>query len=162
FYGGTGGRLISLGGETGLGRQPPCRPRDEDGLVACGWTRGLRYHVPDDAPGGAYVLKLSRQDGFGSDVPLLVRNVRERSDVLVVLATSTWAAYNNFGGTSLYEDDDDPKNPAHRAFRVSYDRPYAQQAGSGTLLTNEGSAITWLESQHLRISYAAAEDFEGP
>jgi len=121
----------------------------------------LHVPIPADAPVGAYLLKLTRVDGYERYVPFVVRRPRERSDVLVVLATSTWAAYNLHGGTSLYEDDEpSPSNAAHRAFRVSYDRPFSQGYGTGTLLSNERSAISWLESQPLRISYATAEEFE--
>ena len=162
-YKGLGARLIGDGGSAVLGRQPSCSPRPGDGLVSCGWPATVNFRVPPDAPGGAYLLKLTRvADGFESYVPFVVREEHERSDVLLVLATSTWAAYNNFGGTSLYEDDDDePSNTDHRAYRVSYDRPFAQGHGTGTLLGNERSAITWLESQPLRISYATAEAFDG-
>ena len=160
-YRGVGARRIGDGGKAILSHQPACRPRAGDGLVSCDWTASVHVPIPGDAPVGAYLLKLTRVDGYERYVPFVVRRPRERSDVLVVLATSTWAAYNSYGGTSLYEDDEpSPSNAAHRAFRVSYDRPFEQGYGTGTLLSNERSAISWLESQPLRISYATAEEFE--
>ena len=161
-YNGTGARSVGDQGEAQLGKQRACTPRAGDGLVSCDWTANVHFHVPPDAPVGAYLLKLSRADGFDSYVPFVVRRPHERSDVLVVLATTTWAAYNNFGGTSLYEDDESKHSTdAGRAFRVSFDRPFAQESGTGTLLTNERFAINWLESQPLHISYATAEAFDG-
>ena len=162
YYKGLGGRLIGSEGSAVLVSQKSCTPLSGDGLVSCGWPASVNFKVPTDAPGGTYLLKLTRvADGFESYVPFVVRQENERADVLVVLPTSTWAAYNNFGGTSLYEDDDDvPSNTDRRGYRVSYDRPFAQGYGTGTLLSNERSAITWLESQSLRISYATAEAFD--
>lgn len=160
-YQGMGARQIGNSGKVTVSPQPPCQPRAPDGLVSCGWAPNVVSWMPRTAPSGAYVLVLSRPDGISSYVPFVVRRPAERGDVLVVLATSTWAAYNLYGGTSLYWDSTKPQvTSAGRAFRVSYDRPFQAQDGTGTLLSNELSAIRWLEAQNLRITYATAEDLD--
>ena len=51
-----------------------------------------------------------------ADAFLVVRPGAERAPALLVLSTTTWQAYNDWGGTSLYV----------QGTRVSFDRPFAK------------------------------------
>src|SRR5256885_11852936 len=61
---------------------------------------------------------------------------------------TTWQAYNDYGGSSLYTG-----NSMGRAFKVSYNRPFNVPNGY-TWLFAEDRKSTRLNSSHLVISYA--------
>ena len=69
---------------------------------------------------GIYFAKLVRTDGGGSShVTFIVRDDDGHSDVLFQTSDTTWQAYNQYGGNSLYVG-----SPAGRAYKVSYNRPF--------------------------------------
>ncbi|NJO82630.1 MAG: hypothetical protein HC828_07260 [Blastochloris sp.] len=67
---------------------------------------------------------------------------------------TTYAAYNNFGGYSTYNNN---SLNNQRAFKVSFDRPQVQTVGlsevSNNMLTWEYNQARWLESQGYDVSY---------
>ena len=77
--------------------------------------------MPEDAASGVYVAKLVSESGpFAENhMYFVVRDDDGESDLLFQTSDTTWQAYNNWGGNSLYEG-----SPAGRAFKVSYNRPY--------------------------------------
>ena len=69
-----------------------------------------------------YCQAYSEDGVFGeSQIIFVVRDDEGQSDVLFQTSDSTWQAYNNWGGYSLYY----PNYPAGRAVAVSYNRPFA-------------------------------------
>ena len=106
FYGGAGARLVgSIVADTGrLGPQPECLQDKATGLIDCGnWHVSASWSVPKDAVSGLFVGRLGRTDtGGASHMPFIVRHDARPSDVLVRLADTTWHAYNDYGGNSLY------------------------------------------------------------
>lgn len=149
-------------------------PRAQDGLVACSWPVSLSIRVGSDWPTGIYLARLTDYaSGRQAFVPFLVRegaDAASRAPYLFLLNTTTWQAYNDWGGTSLY--DFNSRGQA-RALRVSYDRPYAsgpgawRGLGAGELLTTphtvrkagwEYPMIRWLERNGIDMAYAADLD----
>jgi sugar lactone lactonase YvrE len=161
-YGGAGGREVARGGPLKGVRQAPCPADPATGLVACAWAPVLELPIPEDWVRGVYVVKLVREDRFQRYVPFVVRDANPRAEVAVLLPTATWAAYNTWGGTSLYDDKDGVMRPhgVSRAFRVSYDRPYHRGQGTGHLLEDDLSLVRWLEAQGLDVGYFTDEDFD--
>ena len=49
----------------------------------------------------------------------VVRDDTGQSDILLQTSDTTWQAYNDYGGNSLYSGQ-----PAGRAYKVSYNRPF--------------------------------------
>ena len=81
---------------------------------------------------------------------------RATSDVLYGAADTTYQAYNNYGGRSLYDFNSsggDDRRGTPRAVKVSFDRPYEQPldraSATGTRATTS-RLVSWLEQPGLR------------
>jgi hypothetical protein len=83
----------------------------------CGWPAALEIPIGADWRSGYYAVTLRAGDEQ-ADAFLVVRPgpAGPRSPMLLVLSTSTWNAYNDWGGPSLYAG----------ATRVSFERPLAR------------------------------------
>jgi sugar lactone lactonase YvrE len=163
YYGGKGAREVARGGPVRGVKQAECPADRATGVVACSWAPSFEVEVKGDWVRGAYLVKLRRNDGYQRFVPFFVRDVNPRSEVAVMIPTATWAAYNTWGGTSLYDDKLGVMRQQHgvsRAFQASYDRPYYRNLGTGHLLSDDYSLIQWLESQGLDVAYLTNEDMD--
>lgn len=131
WYAGAGARLIrclpscstSLSGKT---LSTPA-PDAVTGKVDAAWPVAARVKIGRNWASGYYEAELVLRSGPGSGtatlVPFLVSPPRSsRSAILVVAATNTWQAYNNWGGKSLYAYNSVGGSPA---VEVSFDRPLA-------------------------------------
>ena len=159
FYGGDGARLVGSVSPFALPRQPPCLTDTSTGLVDCGnWSETASWVVPGDAVSGIYFAKLVRTDGVAgaSHVFFVVRDDDGRSDLLFQTSDTTWQAYNDYGGNSLYTG-----SPAGRAYKVSYNRPFT------SAVTFDGKSFAWiaeypmvrfLESNGYDVSYTTGVD----
>ncbi|SEU07193.1 N,N-dimethylformamidase beta subunit family domain-containing protein [Stigmatella erecta] len=162
-YGGLGAREVARGGPVPGTPQPPCPVEEATGAVACQWAPTLELETKADWVRGVYVVKLVREDNYQRYVPFFVRDERPRSEVVALIPTATWAAYNTWGGTSLYDDKlgvMKKKYGVSRAFQVSYDRPYYRGQGTGHLMLDDVGLIQWLESQGLDVGYVTNEDLD--
>jgi hypothetical protein len=82
----------------------------------CGWPAAARIPVGEDWRSGLYAVTVTAADER-ADAFLVVRpGAGARAPVLMVLGTSTWNAYNDWGGPSLYTG----------GTRVSFERPLAR------------------------------------
>ncbi|MBZ4422518.1 N,N-dimethylformamidase beta subunit family domain-containing protein [Myxococcus sp. RHSTA-1-4] len=162
YYGGAGGREVARGGPVKGVKQAACPADPATGVVACAWAPVVEIPVEDDWVRGVYVVKLVREDRYQRYVPFFVRDANPRAEVAVLIPTATWAAYNTWGGTSLYDDKDGVMKPhgVGRAFQSSYDRPYHRGQGTGHLLEDDLSLVQWVEAQGLDVGYFTDEDFD--
>ncbi|MFN0115351.1 MAG: N,N-dimethylformamidase beta subunit family domain-containing protein [Paracoccaceae bacterium] len=77
--------------------------------TGCGWPVTLRIPVGEDWPSGAYVVRTECETKSGRDSHEQVFILRpahqspKSGRILLVAATGTWAAYNDWGGTNHYE-----------------------------------------------------------
>lgn len=155
-YRGRGGREVARG--SGLrGGPQPALPPTSTGLVACDWPAAFSIQTGDDWTPGVYLVKLERDDGLQRYVPFFIRDPRPGAEVVAIIPTTTWAAYNTWGGTSLY-DDSLRITGAGRAFQVSFDKPYQRGDGTGHLLSDDIHLILWLEAQGLDVAYVTDEE----
>ncbi|NND74669.1 MAG: hypothetical protein HKN44_06640 [Ilumatobacter sp.] len=94
-------------------------PPDAD-AHGCGWPVGLRVPVDASWASGFYLVTLTAHGApSGRDVAhagFVVRPTVPTGAPLLVLATNTWNAYNNWGGCSLYTGGKE----------VSFRRPFAR------------------------------------
>jgi sugar lactone lactonase YvrE len=163
YYGGAGAREVARGGPLRAPRQPECPVDETTGMVACQWAPTIEIETAAGWVRGVYLVKLVREDGYERYVPFFVRDANPRAEVVAVIPTATWAAYNTWGGTSLYDDSLGVmrrKQGGSRAFQVSYDRPFVRGQGTGHLLTDDFSLLHWLEAQGLDVAYATNEDLD--
>ncbi len=100
--------------------QPACLTDSATGLIDCGnWGISASWTVPSTATSGIYFARLARLDtGELGAIIFIVRNDSSHSDILEQTSDTTWQAYNDYGGNSLYSG-----NPVSRAYKVSYNRP---------------------------------------
>jgi hypothetical protein len=75
----------------------------------CGWPVEHSLKIPGDWRSGGYVVifrikdgdKVKEQEGF-----FILRSAERKGDIALVIATSTWNAYNNWSGGSSYTNPD--------------------------------------------------------
>jgi hypothetical protein len=176
WYGGLGGRQL-IGPVRRPGAKQPFPQTDPDtGLVECDWTDPYVVTTnnpadPWDWPSGVYLAKLTAEtSGKQSYIIFVVRDDIRPSDYFVQLSVTTYQAYNNWGGKSLYSSN----SIGGQARKVSFNRPYAISAnaqaaygvGAGQFLTinvNPGSSVSaaawevnmvrWLEREGYDLTY---------
>jgi len=82
----------------------------------CGWPVALEIPIGTGWRSGYYAVTVTAGDER-ADACLVVRpRADDPAPLLLVLATTTWNAYNDWGGPSLYTD----------GTRVSFERPFAK------------------------------------
>ena len=137
--------------------QPDCPLERETGRVVCQWASAIELHTAG-LTRGVYLVRLTRDDLADAFVPLVVRD-GAAAEVVMVLPTATWQAYNNWGGAGLYVDRS-RSTRFGRAVRVSYDRPFEEGGGAGQLLDRDRHLIHWLEQAGLDVAYVTDEDVD--
>ena len=155
YYGGNGARKVATVNPSAAlpQNQPNCLVASTTGLVDCGnWAVSASWTVPTSAVSGIYFAKLVRTDGTtgSSHVMFIVRNDASTSAVLFQTSDTTWQAYNQYGGNSLYVG-----SPAGRAYKVSYNRPFTTR-GTGPedwVFNAEYPMVRFLESNGYDVSY---------
>ncbi|HEX8524894.1 MAG TPA: N,N-dimethylformamidase beta subunit family domain-containing protein [Tepidisphaeraceae bacterium] len=160
YYQGNGARFItSIGTASTIEKdQPTISPQSGTGLIDCGnWTVSASWTVPADATSGVYIAKLQYDNSSGaSHIPFIVRNDGGTSDVIFQTSDTTWQAYNNYGGNSLYEGN----GSTGRAYKVSYNRPFntRSNAPEDYLFNAEYPMIRFLERNGYDVSYISGVD----
>lgn len=96
----------------------------------CDWPVVARWPLPADLPSGFYIIRASLAEGGERREQehgffVLPARPGARADLLLVAATSTWTAYNDWGGACSYCAADAPQGLPF-APRISIHRPYAR------------------------------------
>ncbi|MGH9351369.1 MAG: N,N-dimethylformamidase beta subunit family domain-containing protein [Terriglobia bacterium] len=155
WYGGAGARKMSPS-VTRTGRQQPTPfPDPATGLIECPWVDPYALKIASNDPAGwasgVHLVKLTAASGKQSYIVFVVRDDARASDLLFQSSVNTYQAYNAWGGTSLYT-----KNP--RAYKVSFNRPYARGHGSGDFLQWEYNMVRFLEREGYAVTYSTDVD----
>ena len=163
YYGGDGARKVTtISPSASLPQtQPNCLTQAATGLIDCGnWAVSASWLVPTDAVSGIYFAKLRRNDNGGaSHIVFVVRDDTRPSDLLFQTSDTTWQAYNNYGGNSLYAGG--PGTNPGRAYKVSYNRPFNTRAvdgGQDWVFNAEYPMVRWLEANGYDVSYTSGID----
>jgi len=156
FYQGNGARLVAtvLPSAPLPQTQPTCLTDSAVGLTDCGnWAVSASWAVPNNATSGIYFARLVRLDtGEASPILFVVRNDASHSDILAQSSDTTWHAYNDYGGSSLYT------GPISRAYKVSYNRPFNVPNGYTWFFSAEYPMVRWLEANGYDVSYSTGVD----
>ena len=155
YYGGAGARLMSTMRSIPGTAQPGCTSNDSTGLYDCSALERLDLGQHDRVAGrpGMYVLRIVRNDNSNDNLILLaVRDDARHPDLLYGSSFTTFQAYNNYGGRSLYDFNSCCGNTvtnAPRAAKVSFDRPFNQTLdGQRDWYTkSEIATVYWLEQE---------------
>src|SRR5439155_12030459 len=109
-----------------------------------------------DAVTGIYFARLVREDTSGaSHVVFVVRDDASHADLLYQTSDTTWQAYNDYGGNSLYTG-----SPDGRAYKVSYNRPFNTRTNSTEdfVFNAEYPMVRWLEANGYDLAYTTGAD----
>lgn len=160
WYGGRGGREVLVSKKLPLVTQPPCVHRFASGLTECDWHPALSFAIPASLPSGVYIAKLSTATG-ASDCLFVVR-ASAPQPLLAQLPTSTYEAYNAWGGDSLYPGGADRVGVTgtSQGIEVSYDRPYDSVTGAGQFFARDVAMVRFLERYGYPVSYTTSESVD--
>lgn len=164
YYGGLGGRLLQS--ETGLKgvQQPDCARAEDTGLRTCShWTPSYTLSIPDDWVSGIYIIRVKRPDTGGeNDTVFVVRQDDRPSQILYQQSVSTFQAYNNYGGKSVYNWNSGTCNTlagVPRAVKVAFNRPYGQgNTDPNYYYRAEYPMVRWLEQEGYDVAYSTSLD----
>ena len=158
WYGGDGARAVARGAIGVVDTAPPCPVTPGTGLVRCAWPVSASIALPADALSGLYGIRLDRADGRHAWIPLVVRDTRG-APLLMQASVTTWQAYNDWGGTSLYKDHTGT-TALGRAVAVSFDRPFAEDDGAGQIFRWEIHFARFLERYGYDVAYTTNLDVD--
>ena len=172
WYGGTGGRLVRR--DTAVDVAPSLTSEIDpmNGRAEAAAAPAITVVIPGDWLSGSYrvVVRPRSQSPFGAFdrpgcAPFTVRPAGTASPapVLFVSATTTWEAYNAWGGADLYDatSADSPLEASgRRATQVSFDRPYAIGSGAGYQDRWELPFVRWQEREGRDVDTCADVDLE--
>ena len=159
YYGGNGARKVAtVQPSTPAPQNQVNCLSDSTGLIDCGnWVVSASWAVPATATSGIYFAKAVRSDtGGASHIFFIVRDDDSTSDILFQTSDTTWQAYNNYGGNSLYTG-----SPDGRAYKVSYNRPFNTRgvdSGQDWVFNSEYPMVRWLEANGYNVSYFTGVD----
>ncbi|WP_202818222.1 DUF4082 domain-containing protein [Actinopolymorpha cephalotaxi] len=156
YYSGAGARKVTSIANVAPTDQPSCGKDTSTGLVDCGnWSTSASWAVPSTAVSGIYFAELKSGTTRGHIV-FVVRDDASRSDLYLQTSDTTWQAYNDYGGNSLYTG-----GPAGRAYKVSYNRPFNTNSGDtfhDFVWSAEYPMVRFLEANGYDVSYASGVD----
>ena len=160
------------------------QPRPDDlASDGCRWQGSAEIPVDRAWPSGMYLVRLADSDGQRGEAFFVVR-ATEPADAMLVLSTSTWSAYNHWGGPSFYlgghvssaqrplptgflhKEDPARHRIAHfklwspeelAAFRGSGVSPWCMAAGYSNW---EWLFVQWAEARGWKLGYAASQDLD--
>lgn len=162
YYGGNGARKVASVTPNSPRAQPNCLT-NSTGLLDCGnWAVSASWPVPADAVSGIYFARVSSAGG-ASHIVFIVRDDSSRSDILFQTSDTTWQAYNDYGGNSLYGGSGPGSGGGSdgRAYKVSYNRPFDTRSvdnGQDWLFNAEYPMVRWLERNGYNVSYSTGVD----
>jgi hypothetical protein len=162
WYGGLGGREVLRSSKLPLRRQPRCAHDMRTGLTQCRWHPALSFRVPGALPSGVYIVQARADSGDRTDCLFVVTSGR-RAPLLAQLPTSTYEAYNAWGGDSLYPGGAlrVGRTGTMQGVEVSYDRPYDSITGAGQFFARgDVSMVRFLEHYGYPVSYTDSENVD--
>ncbi|HZQ34760.1 MAG TPA: N,N-dimethylformamidase beta subunit family domain-containing protein, partial [Dehalococcoidia bacterium] len=154
WYGGSGARLLSSVANLPGQNQPLPAPDPQTGEIAADWQPSYVLQTGSDWASGIYLVKLVAADGSAGYLTFVLRDDVSTAPILYVVAITTYQAYNNWGGKSLYAFN----SSGPPAVKASFDRPYADWDGAGPFFDGDFSLVRFLERNSYDLTYATSID----
>jgi hypothetical protein len=179
WYGGLGGRLmLSIQGvgqaqgyyDAAKGQLVNCATCAVDansGLVEANWSPSYRLTIPSDWLSGVYLVKFTNAQNLQTYATFDVTG-NDHADYALVTTDTTTAAYNDWGGSSLYrrlhsrtipDGEQSAEQGRGHGSKVSLDRPVAGW-GDEQGLVYEINGIPYLERQGYDVAYLSSVDLD--
>lgn len=92
-------------------------------VTGCAWPLAFETAIPRDWPTGVYTVTLA-VDGHRSQAIFVLKPAQPVARLAMILATGTWCAYNDWGGSNHYQGLTGPSGGDFAA-KVSLLRPWA-------------------------------------
>lgn len=157
WYEGAGGRFVTgAKGFTGTNYGVPAAD-PVTGLIEANWPVAYTLNVGANWVSGVYIAKLIAANKSEGYIIFIVRDDSSTADILFQIPVTTYQAYNNWGGKSLYTSN---SNGGLNADKVSFDRPYESWNGTGLFFYGDYHMIRWLEKEGYNVAYATNLDTE--
>jgi hypothetical protein len=126
------------------------------------WPESFNIVTSTQWTSGVYLIKL-KTDPIASNgnrpfiryIIFALRDDTRASDYLFQMSATTYQAYNNWGGKSLYGSSSIRSVPA---YKVSFNRPYQNNSGTGDFFAWEIHALYFLEREGYDVTYATNID----
>ncbi len=126
--GATPETVYSVKGLSGASFETP----EDVSVKGCGWPVTHSWQIPDNLKDGGYLVFSTSRDESGETIEhqhffaVTARQNQPTANTLFVLGTTTWMAYNNWGGSNHYEGNF--KGPDENAMApiLSSQRPWAK------------------------------------
>lgn len=160
WYGGKRGAQVWHSGWQAGHRQPGPRHMGMPQTLVAVWRASLTVPTTGWRP-GSYLLRLDAEGGGSSYVPLTVRSPDTKGRLVLLAPSTTWQAYNDWGGHNLYWGPRGKGDSANRARAVSYDRPYAEGLGAAEFIIRMLPVVALAERLNLPLAYADSVDLHG-
>jgi hypothetical protein len=154
WYNGDGARLVWKSGTARGGQQSPYTVSSQTNTVQTSWGPSLTIPT-DDWPAGSYLLRMDSEAGAQRYVPVTVRSASAAGKVVLKNSTSTWQAYNTWGGYDLYNGPGGLSDYDNRSLVVSLDRPYDLD-GAFMFLAHDQPVIQLAERMGLPLAYVTS------
>lgn len=136
------------------------QPRDCTGMweSGCNWPVTNVFAVPADFVPGYYAARFPTSRG-ARHILFVVRPVVHGtySQIAVIQPTNTDAAYNRFGGKSVYDTISDDGRRAHT---VSFNRPYFDAGGLARYPIWEQRFVEWMKAEDRKFEVITDDDME--
>lgn len=152
----------------------------ELGSPSCNWATNSTWQIPANTPPGFYYVLFRRTDAPANAASghFIVRSPSAADKVAFCIPDMTYQAYNIWGATtdngtlaggtwsgrSLYGQGSDGPNPSpsHRAYAVSFNRPYSTQSAqtNSYVFDSEFSLINFMEAQGYDMNYLSNLDLD--
>jgi hypothetical protein len=134
-----------------------CEGMWEDG---CGWPVTTQFTIPAAWPSGYYAARFPTSGGT-RNLTFVVRaaNPGIASPIVVVSASNTAQAYNQFGGKSVY---DSISTNNQRAHIVSFERPYFDNLGLGRFPAWEQQLVDFMTAENRSFEVITDDDLVDP
>ncbi len=156
WYGGALARLVWTSAQI-PGTRQPAAVVEAHGMVVAPWRPGLALPTAGWPP-GSYLLRLDASSGAQQYVPLVIRSPSVEGRVVLVQPTTTYQAYNLWGGYDLYQGP--RRHEALRARVVSFDRPYDREDGAADFFAEEQPLLSYAERLGLPLAYISSVDLD--
>jgi hypothetical protein len=156
WYGGDQARLVWKSGTVPGSRQQKPALIQPTNTIEADW--GPCLTVPTDGwPEGSYLLRMDAESGAQRFAPVTVRSAATAGKVVIKNSVETWAAYNTWGGYSLYHGPGGAADVNNRSLAVSLDRPFDMD-GAYYFLFHERKLIQLAEQMGLPLAYVTSMD----
>jgi hypothetical protein len=153
YRGGSGRLVASRGWLRGRVQPAPVFSPVTTRTVVAPWEVDVRFDTRGWNP-GLHVITLETGNGWQTYVPYVVSSPETAGTVALVAPVTTWQAYNEWGGYSLYDAPDG----STRSYAVSFDRPFNLATGANDYRTSAIPIVLRAERLGIPLSYLTNVD----